>query len=53
MNLNEALGKSVSLSNIVAEKLRLKENWFTVLSAIVILQNELLNEVRRKVERSN
>lgn len=40
--------KERSLENIVVEMLRSKENWLTVSSAFVKIQNELLKEVRTR-----
>lgn len=43
--------KSVSPENSVSETLRLKENWLPVTSAVMKIQEELLNKERnRKAE---
>lgn len=47
-NLCQALDRRVTPEKIVAEMLSWKKNWFTVSSGIVRIQQDSLNEERRK-----
>lgn len=50
-NLNKVQERSVSADNIVAEMPRSEENWLTVLTPMVKVNNELLGEERRRKQK--
>lgn len=47
-NLNQILGRNESPENIIADMVRSVQQWFTVSSAILEIQNEMLMKARMR-----